>query len=87
MVRFCLDRAAECRRKAERAKMPPRKRSWLEMAGRWFFLARSYDSQRRGEEVVDGDARQVTAAVVVLERSGRDRGTLVQLVRPDRARG
>ena len=47
MVRFCLDCAAGCRRAAEQASDAAQQRSWLEMEGRWFFLARSYDSQRR----------------------------------------
>ena len=47
MVRYCLNRAAECRRGAERATDVSRKNSWLEMEGLWFFLARSYDNQRR----------------------------------------
>ncbi len=47
MVRFCLDRARECRRFAEGAASASQRRSWLEMEGRWFFLARSYDNQRR----------------------------------------
>lgn len=47
MVRYCLNRAADCRRGAERATDVARKESWLEMEGLWFFLARSYDNQRR----------------------------------------
>ena len=47
MVKFCLAKAAECRRNAEQATDPFRQRSWLEIEGEWFFLARSYDSERR----------------------------------------
>jgi hypothetical protein len=43
MIKLCLQRSAECRRCAER------RQSWLEWEGRWFFLARSYDNQRRGD--------------------------------------
>ena len=47
MVKFCLAKAAECRRNAEQAADPARRRSWLNTEGQWFFLARSYDSERR----------------------------------------
>ena len=47
MIRFCLARAAECRRNAEQATAPSRYSSWLKIEGRWFFLARSYDNERR----------------------------------------
>jgi hypothetical protein len=47
MVKFCLARAAECRRNAEQATDPVRQWSWLQMEGEWFVLARSYDSERR----------------------------------------
>ncbi len=47
MVKFCLARAAECRRNAEQATDRFRQCSWLEIEGEWFFLARSYDSERR----------------------------------------
>jgi hypothetical protein len=49
MIRFCLQKAAECRRCAEQATDPLRRQSWLELEGRWFFLARSYDNQRRAD--------------------------------------
>jgi hypothetical protein len=47
MVRFCLTKARECRRGAEQATVPSRIKSWVEMEGLWFYLARSYDSERR----------------------------------------
>jgi hypothetical protein len=47
MVKFCLNRAAECRRGAERATDTSRKQSWLKTEGQWFFLARSYDNEGR----------------------------------------
>ena len=47
MIELCLERAKQCRRGAERAIEPARRRSWLELEGRWFFLARSYDNERR----------------------------------------
>jgi hypothetical protein len=49
MVRFCLARARDCRRNAEHATDPFVERSWREMEGHWFFLARSYDNERRAE--------------------------------------
>ncbi|MCC6776624.1 MAG: hypothetical protein IT537_08310 [Hyphomicrobiales bacterium] len=49
MIRFCLDRARECRRRAETTADLAQRRSWLAMEGRWFFLARSWDNQRRTE--------------------------------------
>ena len=45
-LKFCLARATECRRKAEQATGPYRQRSWRDLEGRWFFLARSYDNER-----------------------------------------
>lgn len=51
MVRFCLAKARECRRGAERATDPLVQQSWLEMEGQWFFLARSYDNERRDDSV------------------------------------
>jgi hypothetical protein len=51
MVKFCLDKAVECRRGAERSVDPIRTRSLLEMEGQWFFLARSYDNARRAHVV------------------------------------
>ena len=47
MIKFCLARAAECRRKAEQATDSSQQRSWRKMEGRWFFLARSYANERR----------------------------------------
>jgi hypothetical protein len=47
MVKFCLNRAAECRRSAGQASDPSWKQSWLRTEGQWFFLARSYDDERR----------------------------------------
>jgi hypothetical protein len=47
MVKFCLAKAVECRRAAELAKDPARRRSWLNTEGQWFFLARSFDNERR----------------------------------------
>ena len=46
-IRFCVQRAAECRRNAEQATDPSRRQSWLKTEAEWFFLARSYDNQRR----------------------------------------
>jgi hypothetical protein len=46
MIKFCLARAAECRRKAEQATDSSQQRSWRKMEGRWFFLARSYANER-----------------------------------------
>jgi hypothetical protein len=45
MIKFCLARAAECRRQAEQAMDPSLQRSWRKMEGRWFFLARSYANE------------------------------------------
>jgi hypothetical protein len=47
MSKFCLARAAECRRKAEQAMDSSLQRSWRKMEGRWFFLARSYENEQR----------------------------------------
>jgi hypothetical protein len=47
MVKFCLAKAVECRRAAELATDPARRRFWLNTEGQWFFLARSYDNERR----------------------------------------
>jgi hypothetical protein len=47
MIKFCFDRAAQCRQGAEQALDPSRRQSWLDLEGRWFFLARSYDNERR----------------------------------------
>lgn len=52
MVRFCIAKARECRRGAERATDPFVRQSWLEMEGQWFFLARSYDNERRDDSVL-----------------------------------
>ena len=49
MIKFCLARAAECRRNAEQATDRFRQWSWLKIEGEWFFLARSYDSERRSD--------------------------------------
>jgi hypothetical protein len=49
MIKFCLNKAAECRRGAEHTTDPSLKQSWLKLEGQWFFLARSYDSERRAE--------------------------------------
>ena len=49
MVSFCLARARDCRRSAERATDPFVQQSWRKMEGQWFFLARSYDNERRAE--------------------------------------
>jgi hypothetical protein len=43
MIKFCLARAAACRRDAEEATDPSSQQSWLEMEDRWFSLARSYE--------------------------------------------
>ena len=51
MVKFCLAKAVECRCAAERATDPTRRRSWLNTEGQWFFLARSYDNERRASVV------------------------------------
>ena len=47
MVKFCLDKAAECRFGAVHAADAARRQYWQEIEGQWFFLARSYDNQRR----------------------------------------
>jgi hypothetical protein len=47
MVKFCLAKAVECRRAAELATDPSRRRSWLNTEAQWFFLARSYDNEHR----------------------------------------
>ena len=47
MFKFCLARAAECRRGAMQVLDPSCRQSWLEMEGRWFFLARSYENEQR----------------------------------------
>lgn len=65
MVKFCLAKAVECRRAAELATDPARRRSRLNTEGQWFFLARSYDNERRssGESLTSGgtvaDTRRV----------------------------
>ena len=56
MVKFCFARAAECRRNAELATDPTRRRSWLNTEGKWFLLARSYDSERRTDLSVASDS-------------------------------
>lgn len=52
MVKFCLTKARECRRGAEQATVPSRRKSWVEMEGLWFYLARSYDSERRADRLL-----------------------------------
>ena len=47
MVKFCIAKAAECRRAAEQALDEAGKRTWLRMEGEWFFLARSYQNEAR----------------------------------------
>ena len=47
MVTFCLAKAAECRRWAELTADDPRKQAWLATEGQWFYLARSYESERQ----------------------------------------
>ena len=47
MIKFCLAKAAECRRKAEQATDSSQQRPWRKMEGQWFFLARSYVNERR----------------------------------------
>ena len=49
---FCLAKARECRYRAERATVPSRRKSWMEMKGVWFDLARSYDNERRTDRVL-----------------------------------
>jgi hypothetical protein len=49
MVKFCLDKAAECSRRAEQSRDASRKKSWVEIAGLWFYLARSYQSEYRAD--------------------------------------
>jgi hypothetical protein len=87
MVRYCLDRATECRRSADRMSRPAQKRRWLKMAGHWFVLARSYDGQQRIEAGGNVDGRDRSAVVVALERKRHERGTFMQLAGPERARG
>ena len=65
MVKFCLAKAVECRRAAELATDPARRRSWLNTEGQWFFLARSYDNERRasGESLTISVSRGETAVL------------------------
>jgi hypothetical protein len=49
MIKFCLAKAAECRRNTEQATDPTQQQSWLQIEGRWFFLARSYENERRSD--------------------------------------
>jgi hypothetical protein len=52
MIKFCIAKAAECRRRADAATDDPsRRQTWLAMEGEWFYLARSYDNERRGPSV------------------------------------
>jgi hypothetical protein len=55
MVKFCLAKAVECRRVAELATDPALRRSWLNTEGRWFFLARSYENERRIQDALYAD--------------------------------
>jgi hypothetical protein len=57
MVKFCLAKAVECRRAADLATDPARRQSWLNTEGQWFFLARSYDNERRARESITRVAR------------------------------
>jgi hypothetical protein len=51
MIKFCIAKAAECRRRADAATDDPSQRqTWLAMEGEWFYLARSYDNERRGND-------------------------------------
>lgn len=80
MVRFCLAKARECRRGAERASDPFARQSWLEMEGQWFFLARSYDNERRADSVL-------LHVSVRAESKGRMRGLgsgTSRMILPDR---
>jgi hypothetical protein len=47
MIKFCLDRAAKCRRGAEQDVDPDRRQFWLKTEGQWFFLARSYATEQQ----------------------------------------
>jgi hypothetical protein len=68
MVTFCLAKAAECRRRAEQTADPTQKRTWLTTEGHWFYLARSYDNERRQE----GPDLKVTASIRnTIETHGR----------------
>jgi hypothetical protein len=49
MVKYCLDKATECNRYAEQSTDASRRESWLEMAGLWFYLARSYQGEYRAD--------------------------------------
>jgi hypothetical protein len=49
MIKFCIRTAAKCRRAAEAATDPSQRQTWLVMEGEWFYLARSYDNERREE--------------------------------------
>jgi hypothetical protein len=69
MIKFCLNRAAECRRGAEVATDPSRKQSWLKMEGQWFFLARSYDNERRARLTEPFQVRRIIQPVRFDQRS------------------
>jgi hypothetical protein len=70
MVRFCLSKAAECCRLAERATKTVQRRAWLEIEGQWFYLARSYDNERRRGDGQFSEERRIAAniAVALLQR-------------------
>jgi hypothetical protein len=68
MIKFCLEKATQCRLGADQVREPERQRSWLELEGQWFYLARSYENEHRaavqqsgigwaedGEEPLDDD--------------------------------
>jgi hypothetical protein len=83
MIKFCLAKAAECRRKAEQAMDPSLQRSWRKMEGRWFFLARSYANElgRCNEDAVrkgmapasnrDGDGREGRRSLCLAYKSSK----------------
>jgi hypothetical protein len=77
IVRFCLAKARECRRGAERASVSSRRQSWLEMEGLWFYLARSYDDERRPNGVLRASAgiesKSVRRVSVTRRRKGPGR--------------
>jgi hypothetical protein len=57
IVKFCLARAAACRRDAEQATDLSSQQSWLEMEDRWFSLARSYE--RRPDNPSDAPVKHL----------------------------
>ena len=56
-VRDCLERAAECRRKADAATVPSVRESYFEMAERWLRLADSYELLGRLRTFADNARR------------------------------